>query len=141
MATQLFQITRAPEERHLSTQELKTMLWGLREKSEWDVREVKINQPTKERTMKHETINAVLEVVKERTDENDHNQALIIASKLLDDLSGFDETARTKILKHVREIHHLKGQMTSGLLEIREEARPWIMNGLRERLTDAEYGD
>ena len=81
----------------------------------------------------------IIQIIKERTEANDHNEALILASTLLDNLQGSDETIRTKILKHVREIAYLKGFMSIGLLEVREESRPWIMNGLKELLTAEEF--
>lgn len=89
--------------------------------------------------MKNETILAVIDEIKELTSVNDHNEALIIGSTLLDNIQESGETIRTKVLKHVREIHYLKGHMPSGLIEMREESRPWIMNGLKEVLSDSEY--
>ena len=80
------------------------------------------------------TIIQVAQVIKERTAENDHNQALICASILWESLLGCEETNRTKILKHVREIQHLHGYMTDGMIELREAYRAEIMAGLREGL-------
>ena len=85
------------------------------------------------------TIIQIAKIIKERTDANDHTQALIIASKLLDNLQKSGETIRTKVLKHIREIAYLKGYMPDALLEMREESRPWIMNGLRNALSVTFY--
>jgi len=77
---------------------------------------------------------SICDTIKERTEENDHNQALITASILLDGLESTGETPRTKILKHLRELQRLVGYMSSGLLELRESYRKPIMSGLSRRL-------
>ena len=44
MPTQTFKITRAPEAKPLTEQELRTLLWKSRKYSEWDVKEEKSNE-------------------------------------------------------------------------------------------------
>ena len=80
----------------------------------------------------------IANVIKERTESNDHTTSLIIASTLLDNITGA-ESNTTKILTHIREIHYLTGHMPVPLLELRESYRQAIMAGLKESLTITYY--
>jgi hypothetical protein len=91
-------------------------------------------------TANEEKIKGVTKEIGELTKYNDHTQALIMASMLLDNLSGAKEKSdTTNALIKIRENHYATGHMISLLNGDRYALYKVVMAGLRKRLSPEQF--